>query len=85
MFQYIRNALDVLSDLPGEDDPSFPGWEEDRLYEADCLHANESGDCGQCEQTQIINRLSRSSNNPVVHHGLIASGNAVMRSAHVRN
>lgn len=85
MLEYIKDALNVLSRLQDIDDASFPGWGEDRLFEADCPHVNESGDCSLCDQSRIIHRLPRPSSNPVVHHGLIASGNAVMRSAHVRD
>ncbi|KAJ9241205.1 hypothetical protein DTO166G5_1367 [Paecilomyces variotii] len=78
MSQYMEKALDLLCNLPDVDDPSFPGWEEDRLFETDYNHVGSRQDCRDCDDGQLVERLARLSTSPVVHYGLIASGNAVM-------
>ena len=85
MSQYIEQALHLLSVLPDVDDPSFPGWEEDRLFRANYTHIDRENDCSKCDPVQTIGRLPRMSNSPIVHYGLIASGNAVMRNASLRD
>lgn len=85
MSQYMEKALDLLCNLPDVDDPSFPGWEEDRLFETDYNHVGSRQDCRDCDDGQLVERLARLSTSPVVHYGLIASGNAVMRSAALRD
>jgi nucleoside phosphorylase len=65
---------------------SFPGRGLDRLYKPSHPHTGREGsDCSACGTTALIRRHERRSNSPVVHYGLIASGNAVMRSAAYRD
>ncbi|KAJ5438537.1 uncharacterized protein N7458_009535 [Penicillium daleae] len=86
MKQYTEQAIDLIRHLPDVDDASFPGWEEDRLFKADYDHVNpRHKDCRDCNSTQIVERSPRPSTIPAVHYGLIASGNAVMRSATLRD
>jgi ankyrin repeat protein len=85
MPQYIEEASALLSSLPDVDDPSFPGWGEDRLFMSDYSHVEGENDCTKCDSAQLIHRLPRHSNGPVVHYGLIGSGNAVMRNAKLRD
>lgn len=86
ILQYIDDALTLLRGLSDVDDASFPGWEEDRLFKAEYEHVNTvHGNCRGCDSTQVIERSARPSKSPVVHYGLIASGNAVMRTAVLRD
>lgn len=62
----------------------FPGREFDRLYKSNHPHT-EGLDCSSCGTEELETRLDRDSDKPVVHYGLIASGNAVMRSASYRD
>ncbi|KAL3470111.1 hypothetical protein BJX99DRAFT_267683 [Aspergillus californicus] len=84
MLQYIENALSVLNNLPDVDHPSFPGSETDILFSADYAHDEKNADCASCDRDLITERLPRTSNSPVVHYGLIASGNTVMKNALLR-
>jgi nucleoside phosphorylase len=84
MAQYIRESVDVLRALPNLNDPSFPGRDQDRLFKSDYDHVGDTG-CSECDQDQVVGRLPRASDIPVVHYGLIASGNAVIRSAKFRD
>ncbi|KAL4772848.1 purine and uridine phosphorylase [Aspergillus nidulans var. acristatus] len=86
MLEYTEQALDLLRGLTDTDDASFPGWDEDRLFRVNYEHVNPTHeDCRECDSTQIVERSARTWNTPVVYYGLIASGNAVMRSATLRD
>lgn len=66
------------------EDCEFPGQDQDRLFKADYRHVGGE-DCSACDVSQIEKRLERNSNRPEIHHGIIASGNAVMKSAKCRD
>ncbi|KAE8422521.1 hypothetical protein BDV36DRAFT_291347 [Aspergillus pseudocaelatus] len=85
MSQYIDDTLSLLKSLSDVEDPSFPGWEEDLLFRTEYTHISENASCSMCDSEQKIDRLPRRSDGPVVHYGLIASGNAVMRNASLRD
>lgn len=84
MQQYLDEVVKKLEDLSDLEDCRFPGREHDLLFKADYQHV-AGEDCRNCDVKRIENRLIRVSDNPVVHYGLIASGNAVMRSAQRRD
>ncbi|CVK85613.1 related to Pfs domain protein [Fusarium mangiferae] len=89
----LRKALDtVLEKRPRlrkkyqRPDPST-----DRLYRSDIVHPSESdlpceGYCGDNEP-ELLSRPSRSEgeDDPMIHYGLIASGNKLMRDAEIRD
>lgn len=62
--------------------------ENDRLFETSSIHAdipitdstasNQDRACAHCDSTKEIKRKDRSSK-PVIHYGIIASGNSVMK------
>ncbi|RDW90247.1 uncharacterized protein DSM5745_02022 [Aspergillus mulundensis] len=52
----------------------------DWLFEPTYTH-ERSPDCSQCDQTKLIQRPPRQSEDPHVHYGLIASGNQVIKDA----
>ena len=80
MKHYIDEVAIKSTKLPALRDYRFPGRDQDQLFRPDYRHTSGE-DCSGCDATQVENRLSRESDDPVVHYGLIASGNAVMRSA----
>ncbi|KAE8135695.1 nucleoside phosphorylase domain-containing protein [Aspergillus pseudotamarii] len=62
--------------------------EEDCLYRADYTHVNidtKPTRCHSCDATKIVPRPSRSSNEPAVHYGLIASANQVVKDSLLRD
>lgn len=63
----------------------FSRPDKDWLFQASYDHESESADCSKCELDQLVMRTTRESNEPVIHHGLIASGNQVMKSATTRD
>lgn len=56
-----------------------PSGDSDTLYEASYDHASDSSSCSQCSGSRLVPRDPRPSLEPVIHYGLIASGNQVMR------
>ncbi|KAE8423554.1 purine and uridine phosphorylase [Aspergillus pseudocaelatus] len=76
MNEYIRNGW--------WKSVTFPGRDEDRLFRSDYRHI-PGEDCEACDRTMTITRVERQSNEPVVHQGLIASGNALEKSPQHRD
>jgi nucleoside phosphorylase len=70
---------------------SSPSERKDRLYKADIVHpASHKGACEEScglQSDQIVERRKRTQkeDNPVIHHGTIASGNWLMKDAQVRD
>ncbi|KAH8773372.1 hypothetical protein F5882DRAFT_410215 [Hyaloscypha sp. PMI_1271] len=62
-----------------------PSGGPDILFEADYLHVPNNSTCKNCDRAKIVNRPSRKFEGPVIHYGLIASGDRVMKSATKRN
>ncbi|CAG7916449.1 unnamed protein product, partial [Penicillium olsonii] len=63
----------------------FSRPEKDWLFEANYDHEDENADCSKCEMDQLVARTQRKTREPVIHYGLIASGNQVMKSATTRD
>jgi len=60
--------------------------QEDCLYLTDYSHVDvNSKTCSACDVTKIVPRLSRDHNQPVVHYGLIASANQVVKDSRLRD
>lgn len=63
----------------------FSRPDKDWLFKSSYDHESKNVDCSACDQTQLEVRVRRDSNNPVIHYGLIASGNQVMKDAKRRD
>ncbi|RDW79149.1 uncharacterized protein DSM5745_06001 [Aspergillus mulundensis] len=57
----------------------------DSLFEASYQHEELRSSCINCDSSQRVKRPIRTSQEPVIHYGLIASGNQVVRDGHVRD
>lgn len=64
---------------------AFPGTEKDILYSSEYDHRPGMTTCQACDETKKVSRLVRSSTNPQIHYGIIASGNQVVKDAVVRD
>jgi nucleoside phosphorylase len=84
MKQYIDEVAKKSTTLLALKDYLFPGRDKDQLFRSKHSHV-DGEDCSACDIEHIEDRLFRRSDDPVVHYGLIASGNAVMRSAQRRD
>ncbi|VUC20532.1 unnamed protein product [Clonostachys rosea] len=64
---------------------AHPGVEMDVLYESQYDHPQHQPTCLYCDFAKELSRTPRQSNAPVIHYGLIASGNQVMRHGVTRD
>ncbi|KAJ5101052.1 Tetratricopeptide-like helical [Penicillium angulare] len=78
-----ENLLGVLQRHPNIQ--RFCRPDVDWLFQASYDHSSESADCSKCDQDRLVTRLSRETNGPKIHYGLIASGNQVMKDAVARD
>jgi nucleoside phosphorylase len=63
---------------------TYPGIEQDQFFEASYNHPVNKASCVQCDDDRLVRRIEREDQNPVIHYGLIASGNQVMRDGQTR-
>ncbi|GIC84360.1 uncharacterized protein Aud_000176 [Aspergillus udagawae] len=59
--------------------------DQDWLFKPDYHHDTKLTHCSACDQSQLVTRQTRKTNEPVIHYGLIASGNQVMKDAKTRD
>lgn len=57
----------------------------DRLFQADYNHPNPLTDCDLCDQEKLTIRSTRTSKDPLIHYGAIASGNQVIKDSMSRD
>ncbi|KAI9150620.1 hypothetical protein HJFPF1_10395 [Paramyrothecium foliicola] len=57
----------------------------DRLFDASYEHPHGASTCEGCDQGRLMPRPVRSSDQPAIHYGGIASGNSVMKNAKRRD
>jgi nucleoside phosphorylase len=63
-----------------------PSKEKDILFRSDYKHDLNKSTCEECDKSRIVPPKEREiSDDPVVHYGLIASGNRVMKDATERD
>ncbi|KAL4900379.1 hypothetical protein BDW74DRAFT_182708 [Aspergillus multicolor] len=58
---------------------------KDLLFKPSYDHRSELRDCSLCDESQLVVRTSRETMEPMIHYGLIASGNRVMKDARTRD
>jgi len=59
--------------------------EPDRLFKSSYSHPVDASTCEECDESRIEKRKNRSSTDPFIHYGGIASGNQVMKDATSRD
>lgn len=57
----------------------------DLLYQHYYNHEARAVSCQKCDKSMLVERSSRANSHPVIHHGTIASGNAVIKDGVTRN
>ncbi|KAI9777872.1 MAG: hypothetical protein M1839_008549 [Geoglossum umbratile] len=77
------SAMEIYSEFRGEF--LYQGAENDRLYEADYCHVGNGDTCESCDARRVVKRPDRGRTEPVIHYGIIASGNQVIRDGLVRD
>ncbi|KAF3060153.1 hypothetical protein CFAM422_011483 [Trichoderma lentiforme] len=85
--QYLDQMVKRFPRLarPSNDGPSYTyqGVFNDRLFKPTYPHAG-GDNCLNCDPTQLEPRTKRDSTDPVIHYGVIASGNTLIRDPDVR-
>jgi nucleoside phosphorylase len=78
--------LSVMNNLRLSREYTYQGAEYDQLFEATYDH-NIGGDgtCEECDTSKLLQRSDRGSSDPVVHYGVIASGNSVVKDGAIRD
>jgi nucleoside phosphorylase len=64
---------------------TYRGKEQDRLFDAAYDHCGSENTCDTCEASGIVTRPARDQHDPVIHYGLIASGNQVIKHGGTRD
>jgi nucleoside phosphorylase len=85
-----HNISAILSDIfekhPDMKSEFFrPAPEHDQLFHATYDHLASNDTCASCDRSYLVDREPRTSNEPRVHYGLIASGNQVMKRGQTRD
>ncbi|KAF5585228.1 vegetatible incompatibility het-e-1 [Fusarium subglutinans] len=57
----------------------------DRLFCATYQHSSQASSCDECSPLELVQRCERSSNDPYIHYGTIASGNQVIKDSAIRD
>ncbi|KAL6833522.1 putative wd40 protein [Trichoderma sp. SZMC 28015] len=83
----VNDVEKVLQDKPSLKKTYGHPNVDDHLYESFFVHSNPSEDCQSCGNAyyNIKQRDPRDEGGPVIHYGLIASGNQVMKDARIRD
>jgi nucleoside phosphorylase len=82
----ISNILsDIFEKNPDIRSEFFHPPDYDRLFNAKYDHPESEDTCVKCDSTHLVDREPRPSNEPLVHYGLIASGNQVMKHGLTRD
>lgn len=68
----------------GVNEYSHQGVENDRLFKSSYNHVG-GNNCRDCAGTETIDREERSTTDPVVHYGIIASGNSLIKDSATRD
>jgi nucleoside phosphorylase len=61
------------------------GQQQDRLFQAEYEHVGSGNTCDDCDPGKLVARSARATDDPIVHYGLIASGNQVMKHGRTRD
>jgi nucleoside phosphorylase len=64
---------------------TYRGQEQDRLFDAAFDHRGLENTCDTCEMSRLVIRPARDNHDPVIHYGLIASGNQAIRHGGTRD
>ncbi|PYH48084.1 uncharacterized protein BP01DRAFT_175950 [Aspergillus saccharolyticus JOP 1030-1] len=64
---------------------AYPGADRDLLFEAEYDHLSSESTCHNCDKSRRVERQNRNLRDPVIHYGLIASANQVMKDGRLRD
>jgi nucleoside phosphorylase len=80
-----KHLLEITLKYPKlRDTVTYQGQQNDMLFTASYDHQGSGADCICCDIKNLTPRDPRESSSPMIHYGLIASGNQVMRDGYCR-
>ncbi|KAL4963605.1 uncharacterized protein BDV14DRAFT_201795 [Aspergillus stella-maris] len=79
----VSQALDTYPDMVEQF--SMPERTTDLLYERDYSHRPDEPDCQKCEEQYLVDCTPRTTEEPRVHYGLIASGSQPLQDSTARD
>src|SRR5467141_2274054 len=74
-----------LSEMITTYDFTYRGQEQDRLFDAAYDYHGLQNTCDTCDISRLVTRPVRDRHDPVIHYGLIASGNQVIKHGGTRD
>ena len=83
----IMKKLDEVFHRHPDMEEAFSRPSEDRLFRATYDHpeSETSSSCVKCDPSEVLDRTPRTTTNPRVHYGTVASGNRVMKDGRERD
>ncbi|KAK6496419.1 hypothetical protein TWF481_002438 [Arthrobotrys musiformis] len=89
MLQYIQEGIHDLEgklEIPGLPNTcTFPGRHKDRLFLSSYRHPDDSSPCEECNPNMIIQRKPRNDTSPKIHHGVIGTGDRLIKWTNYRD
>lgn len=64
---------------------TYRGEDQDLLFESKYDHGDSGNTCDNCDLRRRVTRPARAGHGPVIHYGLIASANQVMKDGSIRD
>ncbi|KAL2842393.1 hypothetical protein BJY01DRAFT_200814 [Aspergillus pseudoustus] len=83
--QFSKTVKEVRRRYPRMREALTAGRREDLLFEASYHHDENLPTCTSCDTAKLVDRTTRMLEEPVIHYGLIASGNRVVKDSHLRD
>ncbi|GAB1193391.1 hypothetical protein APSETT444_002607 [Aspergillus pseudonomiae] len=59
--------------------------DQDLLFDSEYDHCGSENTCDNCDKTRLVTRPARLTYDPIIHYGLIASGNQVVKHGRTRD
>lgn len=83
----IQGLLSEMAEKYPKMKPEFkyPGQEHDRLFDSAYEHHHSWEHCDACDTSRLKSRPPRAESSPLIHYGLIASGNQVIKHGGTRD
>ncbi|PYI11782.1 purine and uridine phosphorylase [Aspergillus sclerotiicarbonarius CBS 121057] len=83
--QFLDFLAEIEHQLPQPASHFTRPLREDRLYHADYNHIDNVTNCEDCDADKTVPRPSRDTQEPMIHYGLIASANQVVKNSQLRD
>lgn len=78
-------VLSILQEKLGRHQGYCHPGAPDRLFRADYCHRFSNASCDECDQSKLVARSRRTSDDCMIHYGAIGSSNQVMRDGKARD